>query len=50
MEQQATRQATTTIKPLELKKLTATDLPVKAQAMDDLPPTVRIVYTPRDRW
>lgn len=49
MEQQATRPAAKSVKSLELKKVTATDPQPKAHDMDDLPPTVRIVYSPRNR-
>jgi hypothetical protein len=49
MEQQATRPAAKTIKPLELKKVTASDPQVEAHVTEDLPPTVRIFYGPRDR-
>ena len=49
MEQQGTRLAAKSVKPLELKKVTAIDPQPKAHDTDDLPPTVRIVYFPRNR-
>jgi hypothetical protein len=53
MEPLAARSAPQTIKPLELKKITVSDVPIQARATDDLPPTVRVVYrvvyNPRDR-